>query len=38
MGSTSFGGAIRSNMTWPASPQHEKRRGSFGRVSPQGDL
>jgi hypothetical protein len=38
MGSTRFGGAIRSNMTGPASPQHKKRRGSLGRVSQQGSL
>jgi hypothetical protein len=37
MGSTSFGDAI-SDMTKPASPQQQKRCGSFGRVSPQGRL
>jgi hypothetical protein len=35
--STSFGGAI-SDMTKPVSPQQQKSRGSFGRVSPQGRL
>ena len=38
MGSTSFGGAIRSYMTGLASPRHKKRRGSLGRVSPQGRI
>jgi len=38
MGSTSFGGASRSNVTRPASPQQKKRRGSLGRVSPQGRI
>ena len=38
MGSTSSGDSIRSNMTEPVSPQQQRRRGSLGRVSPQGRL
>jgi hypothetical protein len=38
MGSTSFGGATRSNVTRPASPQQKKRRGSLGRVGQQGGI
>jgi hypothetical protein len=38
MGSTSFGGAIPADVTWPASPQQKKCRDSLGRVSLQGPL
>jgi hypothetical protein len=38
MGSTGFGDTDPANMTGLASPQQQERRGSLGRVSPQGRI
>ena len=38
MGSTSFGGANPADVTRPASPQQNMRRGKLGRVSRQGPV